>query len=188
MHIQSTIVGNLTNEPTFVQFASGGVCKFRIAASRRMRKNTANNEASGGESQWIDTDQNYIDVECWGQLGVNARMSLERGRPVICSGYLITQEWTDAATGKLASKIILKANYVGLELSRYVVSSRKSTVEDIHHVPGLPAPDNTDNQPFIPDRDYSRTNDFLNEEDNGAANVSDELIGAAATGSHNPPF
>ncbi|AFM07922.2 single-stranded DNA-binding protein [Corynebacterium pseudotuberculosis] len=186
MHIQSTIVGNLTNDPTFVQFSSGGVCKFRIAASRRMRKNAMHNEDSGGESQWIDTDHNYIDVECWGQLGVNARMSLERGRPVICSGYLVTQEWSDAITGKLASKIVLKANYVGLELNRYVVSSRKSTVEDIHHVPGLSAPDNANKPPFIPDQDYSRASDYLNGDD--AVKSSDELVGAATPSSHNPPF
>lgn len=141
MHIQSTIVGNLTGEPSLRKAGTSMVASFRIAASRRiLRTNQTADSESRPEDKWVDADSLYIDVECWGQLAFNVKTTLCKGRPVICTGYLITQSWVDKDSGASRSKIVFKANSVGLELSRYCASSRKSVENDVHEAPGLDAP------------------------------------------------
>lgn len=141
MHIQSTIVGNLTGEPSLRKAGTSMVASFRIAASRRiLRTNQTADSESRPEDKWVDADSLYIDVECWGQLAANVKTTLCKGRPVICTGYLITQSWVDKDSGASRSKIMFKANSVGLELSRYCASSRKSVENDVHEAPGLHAP------------------------------------------------
>ncbi|AEX42474.1 single-stranded DNA-binding protein [Corynebacterium diphtheriae] len=141
MHIQSTIVGNLTGEPSLRKAGTSMVASFRIAASRRiLRTNQTADSESRPEDKWVDADSLYIDVECWGQLASNVKTTLCKGRPVICTGYLITQSWVDKDSGASRSKIVFKANSVGLELSRYCASSRKSVEIDVHEAPGLDAP------------------------------------------------
>lgn len=141
MHIQSTIVGNLTGEPSLRKAGTSMVASFRIAASRRiLRTNQTADSESRPEDKWVDADSLYTDVECWGQLASNVKTTLCKGRPVICTGYLITQSWVDKDSGASRSKIVFKANSVGLELSRYCASSRKSVENDVHEAPGLDAP------------------------------------------------
>lgn len=93
------------------------------------------------EDNWVDQDVLFIDVECWGQLAVNAKKSLQKGRPVIAVGYLYTNNWQDKE-GNPRQATRLRATNVALELSRYVAGSRKSTPEDVRGIPGvdIPAP------------------------------------------------
>lgn len=181
MQTMTTLVGHLTDAPQLVRVSENNyVCKLRLAASRRIRRNRddastiaqANLEAAGykpreqkpnqadaanqeaeSESTWSDTDSLFIDVECWGQLARNVKVSLDRGRPVIVNGYLTTQSWKDKE-GNPRSKTVMRAIYVGLELSRYVAGSRKSVEGNAIDVPGATAPQVLDAAAVIPDIDY----------------------------------
>lgn len=110
-----TLIGHLTAEPFYREFDTGRkFARFRLGTSRRVRR-FADNSA-----HYEERDQLYIDVETWGDLAVNVHESLSKGNPVICVGYLTTQEWRDQE-GKLRTKVVLRALYVGFELCAYVV-------------------------------------------------------------------
>lgn len=135
-----TIAGNLTADPNFRSTPSGNfVCEIRIAASRSIRDDK---EASG----WRDIDHLFINGELWGQLAENAAASLTKGMAVVATGRIVTQEWeeevTDAGETKKVKrqKIMLKVDRLGLDLSRYVASSRRTDAAQ-HQVEGLGIPD-----------------------------------------------
>jgi single-stranded DNA-binding protein len=74
-------------------------------------------------------------VETWGDLAVNVHESLSKGNPVICVGYLTTQEWRDQE-GKLRTKVVLRALYVGFELCAYVVRYCRNPLPVAKHTGG----------------------------------------------------
>ena len=127
-----TISGNLTADPEYRTFDGSGakLAKFRVATSRRYLTNETD---ANNNPVWHDTDNLYIDVECWGQLAVNVAASLRRGFPVIATGYLVTDVWDQEiadSTGetKTVSRYStkIKAGKVAFELSNYQVSSMRS--------------------------------------------------------------
>lgn len=121
-----TLSGNLTDDPVCKTFDTGTtLTRMRVATSRRVRTDS---EDENGNAQWADTDLLYIDVECWGQLAVNTRVSLEKGMPVVVVGRLVSDKWTDAE-GNTRYKHIIKANQIALELTRFQVSSRSTSVQ-----------------------------------------------------------
>lgn len=124
-----TISGNLAAEPEFRRFESSGaqLCKLRVATSRRY---PTGDRDENNNTIWQDTDNLYIDVECWGQLAVNAKASLRRGFPVVVTGYLVTDVWdkevtdsTGATTTSPRYSTKIKAGKVAFELSNFQVSS-----------------------------------------------------------------
>ncbi|WP_291313423.1 single-stranded DNA-binding protein [Corynebacterium sp. UBA2622] len=128
-----TVSGNLTADPEFRTFDGSGakLCKFRVATSRRYPTSETD---SSNNPVWQDTDNLYIDVECWGQLAVNAAASLRRGFPVLVAGYLVTDVWDQEiadhvgemkTVSRYSTKI--KAGKVAFELSNYQVSSMRSS-------------------------------------------------------------
>lgn len=181
MHAQTTIIGHLADDPVLTKTTSGNfVCRLRVASSRRVRKQPdrqaveqarSNLEQSGyspggaaestrpgsANDGWVDQDLLFIDVECWGQLAINAKKSLQKGRPIMASGYLYTNTWVDEKDGKeqVRSVTRLKASALGLELSRYVAGSRKSVPNDEVAIDGLETPDPTGVDDSIINRDYS---------------------------------
>lgn len=135
-----TIAGNLTNTPRFKTTPTGhSICEIRIAASRSIRDE---NEPSG----WRDIDHLFINCELWGQLAENTAASLEKGMAVVATGRLVTQEWEEASadTGEnkkvKRQKILLKVDRLGLDLSKYVASSRRTDVAQ-HQVEGIEVPE-----------------------------------------------
>ncbi|MDO5099558.1 MAG: single-stranded DNA-binding protein [Corynebacterium sp.] len=148
-----TLIGHLTQDPSLKVFASGTILtRFRLAASRRVRRMpTSQDDAAtippNEDANYIDRDQLYIDVECWGNLAENVNASVKKGKPVICVGYLTTQEWQDAGTGNTMSKTILRATYVGFEMRNYVLQFRRNPMPqvetggaDFSKYPPLPEP------------------------------------------------
>lgn len=128
-----TVSGNLTDAPVCKTFDTGStLTRMRVATSRRVRTET---EDTNGNAQWADTDLLYIDVECWGQLAVNTHVSLAKGMPVIVVGRLVSDKWTDAE-GNSRYKHIIKANQIALELTRFQVSSRSTSVQK-HTLKGM---------------------------------------------------
>ncbi|AZA08648.1 single-stranded DNA-binding protein [Corynebacterium pseudopelargi] len=130
MHTQTTIIGNLVDDPTYVRFDNsdedpGHKVSMRVAASRRRLRQV------NGKEEWQDADQLFISVECWGELALNVKRSLRKGHPVVCLGHLITQSWGEGEGRR--SAIVLRANHVAFELSRYLVGSKRTDAQE--HVP-----------------------------------------------------
>ena len=79
-NIDYTLLGNLIAEPHFKTFDSGNaVLRFRVATSDAKKEKNDN-----GDDVWRDYNQFYVDVECWGQLAVNAGASL-RNSSIRCT-------------------------------------------------------------------------------------------------------
>lgn len=138
---QITLMGNLASAPEMRKFPSEAhLTTFRLVSSR---------SRLGQDGKWENYDKLFIDVECWGNLALNVRTSLVKGRPVVCTGYLITKEWKQ--DGKIqGQKIVLKATSVALDLNRYIAASKKSTDSSVE-VGDLKAPDGQ----AVVDFDYS---------------------------------
>lgn len=96
-----------------------------------------NNNSPDTRMQWVDVDHFFVDVECWGQLALNARRSLVKGRPVMANGYLTTSSWADKDTGEPKSRTVLKASALGLELSWFVAASRRCQPDEEIKIDGL---------------------------------------------------
>lgn len=124
---QNTIrlIGNLTDDPKLVLFASGAtVTKMRLASSKRRRVTDDN-----GKEVWEDVDPLFIDVECWGQLAVNCGASLKKGFPVIVDGSLVTDFWQEGEGNNAVtrSKIMLKARNVAFDMNHYQLNSARTS-------------------------------------------------------------
>ena len=137
-NIDYTLLGNLIAEPYFKPFNSGNaVLRFRVATSDVKKEKNDN-----GDDVWRDYNQFYVDVECWGQLAVNAGASLRKGFPVIVIGKLVHEYWEgkdDKGEPALRSKTTLKARHVAFDLARYQVNSVRTSVSgntlDGHEMP-----------------------------------------------------
>lgn len=136
-HLHTHLHGNLIEDPVFRTFenSDASLTKFRLAASRRrlvtQKSDTDGAQGTNANQVWEDTDQLYIDVECWGQLAVNVAASLKKGFPVSVCGKLVTETWEvdsphPEKDKEMRSKIVLKAHQVSFELSHYQVSSVRS--------------------------------------------------------------
>jgi single-strand DNA-binding protein len=82
IHIQ----GNLTKDPDYREFPSGGgsVCTMRIASSRKFKN------SSTGQMQEKTT---FVKVKAFGKLAQTCRQFLSKGSAVIFSGHLELDQW-----------------------------------------------------------------------------------------------
>lgn len=143
-----TITGHLTHEPELVKVNTDMYkTRLRMASSRRVPADSTVN----GEREWRDTDLIYIDVEMWGQFAINVKKSLHRGMPAIVVGSVCSDSWT-SPNGQNKFRTFVKAFYVGLDLNRYIISSRK--LEHVYTTDGLEPPASGDEMPEI---DLDRT-------------------------------
>lgn len=131
MNTTISLSGNLIADPVFRRFDTGSkLTRFRLASSRRRRTDQLD---KNGEYIWEDTDNLYIDVECWGELANNVGVSLKRGFPVTVTGRLVTDSWEEKSDNLgdsapvVRQKIILKATQVSFDLSNFQVSAKKSS-------------------------------------------------------------
>ncbi len=123
-----TLIGHLTNDPDLKTFPSGSrLTRFRLAASRKVRRSgELGDHPRDDGSHYLDRDQLYIDVECWGNLAENTYASLLKGKPVICVGYLTTQQWESKDDGQRHSKVVLRAMFIGFEMRNHVVQFQRN--------------------------------------------------------------
>ncbi|WP_448854768.1 single-stranded DNA-binding protein [Corynebacterium frankenforstense] len=112
-----TLTGNLTRKPWLRRTQTGAlVVKMRIAADRSLRDEKS-------KTGWSSVDELFIDVEAWGDLAYNCRVSLDKGSPIVATGYLVTEEWEgkQGATEeeRRRSRVLLKARAVAHDLNRH---------------------------------------------------------------------
>ena len=138
-----TLTGRLTETPTLSKINTDMYkVTFRVASSKRRKT----------DQGWNDFDPLFIGVEAWGQFAINIRASLEKGMPVVVVGSLCSSEWQDRETGQNRSRIVIKAQYVGLDLNHHVIGSKRIAVT--HNLAGVNMGD-TDEQEFPIDRDFT---------------------------------
>lgn len=106
-----TLNGRLTADPEMRFTPSGmAVAKFTIVTSRRTK-----NEQTG---EWTDADTTFWDCTAFKTLAENAAESLAKGMDVVAVGRAVQENWQDKETGAKRSKIAVKLDSIGPNLSR----------------------------------------------------------------------
>lgn len=104
-----TVTGRLTSKPQLRTSKSGRpVADFDLAVNHRRRE----------AGEWEDAPATFLSVRALGQLAENLAL-LEKGRPVMIIGDLVTDEWTSERDEKRTkTKIIASAGGVDLTTAR----------------------------------------------------------------------
>lgn len=105
-----TLIGRVGSKPSRYGNSQQGICTFRLASSRGYY-----DRATG---KWKEQSTTWVTVKTYRTLADNVLRSVRKGEPVIVSGSLITESWTDRATGELRAMNVIEANAVGHDLSR----------------------------------------------------------------------
>ncbi|MDY5839844.1 MAG: single-stranded DNA-binding protein [Corynebacterium camporealensis] len=171
-----TINGHVAKEPELTKYAGDKFkTRMRVASSRRYvernddkeKKNQSPDSADPQAAQqssngpiWRDTDNLFIEVEMWGQLAINVRRCVEKGMPVIVMGALNSYEWTDEQ-GKNRERVVIRAQFVGLDLNKFVIGAHK--VERSMNPLKLPLPGDREDE-LTPDRDFSNAAEAAEKE------------------------
>lgn len=80
---------------------------FRLACTPRIRR----------QGDWSDGETTWLSVTCFRALAENVGSSVAKGDPVLVSGRLRTNAWTDP-DGERHERLVLEATTVGHDLSR----------------------------------------------------------------------
>lgn len=160
--------GNLVNEPSLRKLnGEKYVCSFTLATSRKQKID---------DNTWVDKDKLYLEVECWGSLAQNVRTSLAKGMPAVCMGSLYTDSF-QSKDGQMVTKVKLRANTVGMDLSRHVVFVAKMAQDGSISLGGMKMPTSVTG----PDADFSATGGLAGPTEVSATNLGG--FGANAPGS-----
>lgn len=124
----NTYCGNLVAEPYFKRIGKdNAVARLRIACSDSRKTD----DTVEGKPVWQDYNNLYLDVECWGQLAINAAASLCKGFPVVVVGKLVTDTWETQPDGSeetvTRSRLKVKAHAVAFDLARFQVNSVRTS-------------------------------------------------------------
>lgn len=125
--IQTTVVGNLTDDPE-LRFTPGGqaVVAFTVAVNPRTFDRQSN--------EWKDGDPSYVRCQAWRQLAENAAESLHKGDRVIVAGRFREERWEDKEGQKRAAWR-LTADAVGPDLTWATATMRKAARRSNGDVP-----------------------------------------------------
>ncbi|MDO5061062.1 MAG: single-stranded DNA-binding protein [Actinomycetaceae bacterium] len=99
-------VGTTVEYSTYPSGAA--MAKFRLAVSRKGRDDAG---------QWHDLGVTWYSVRMWGKLADNASRSLRKGEPVIVSGRLEVNQWTNESSGQKGMELVVIATSVGHDLN-----------------------------------------------------------------------
>ena len=85
--MQTTIVGNITDEPD-LRFTPAGVpvANFTVAENRR--------RFDRERQEWVDVGTTFVRCTVWRQMAENVAESLPKGAQVIVRGDLYTEQYT----------------------------------------------------------------------------------------------
>lgn len=106
-----TVVGNCITEPAMRQTSVGDVTSFRMASNSRRR------DPETGE--WTTDKTLYLTVSCWRKLAMGVAASVEKGRPIIVTGNVHTNEYV-GGDGQMRTSLEMTATSVGLDLARCI--------------------------------------------------------------------
>lgn len=87
---QAVIVGNLTRDPE-LRYTPGGaaVCEFTLAVNRRWTKDGEKKE-----------EVSFLDCVAWQKAAETIAEYMKKGRPMLVSGDIRQERWTDKSEQK----------------------------------------------------------------------------------------
>jgi single-strand DNA-binding protein len=104
-----TLQGWLGSDVSLRQAGGATVASFRLGCTpRRYQKKT---------DSWVDGDTQWYTVNAWRALGENCDGSLRRGDPVVVSGRVNAETWTNKG-GIEVTSFSIDASFVGHDLNR----------------------------------------------------------------------
>lgn len=104
-----TLQGWLGSDVSLRQAGEATVASFRLGCTpRRYQKKT---------DSWVDGDTQWYTVNAWRSLAENCDGSLRRGDPVVVSGRVNAETWTNKA-GIEVTSFSIDASFVGHDLNR----------------------------------------------------------------------
>lgn len=103
-----TVRGRLGSHIDLKTLPSGSkLARARMAVTRRGRDDAGN---------WHDASTAWYTVKMWGQLAENAAQSLQKGQPVIVTGRLEVNEWSNLQSGSKGTELVITATTIGHDL------------------------------------------------------------------------
>lgn len=110
MSTQSSVVGNLTNDPD-LQFGQSGKARatFGIAV---------NHSQKDQQGQWQQTGTTFYRVTLWEHLAEQAAEHLRKGQRVIARGRIETRSFTNK-DGQEGTSLELRVDDIGPALAKY---------------------------------------------------------------------
>src|SRR5579863_6415043 len=88
MSSKVTLNGRLTKDPE-LRFTNSGkaIAQFSVVTSRRYKDNQT--------QEWTESDVSFWDITAFGDMAENICESLAKGSPVIVTGAMRQEVWTD---------------------------------------------------------------------------------------------
>lgn len=119
MSAQITLNGRLASDPE-LRFSPSGmaVAKFTIVTSRRVKNDQT--------QEWADADVTFWDCVAFKTLAEGIAESLTKGLEVVATGRAVQENWEDKQTGAKRSKISVKVDTIGPNLSRATAKVQKA--------------------------------------------------------------
>ncbi|MFG3494190.1 single-stranded DNA-binding protein [Streptomyces sp. NPDC047928] len=116
-----TVVGNVATNVEFRETATGGVAKFRFAATARRwdRERAA----------WSDGPTSFYTVSAWRALGANLAASVSIGEPLVVHGRLRVRE--EGWEGQRRTYVDIDAVAVGHDLTRGTSAFRRAVRREL---------------------------------------------------------
>lgn len=113
-----TLTGRLGQDPE-LRFSPSGtaIVRLSIVTSRRTKDDQGN---------WSDTDVTWWDCTGFRSLAENCAESLQKGMAVIAVGRVVQENWEDKQTGQKRSKLAVKLDAVGPDLTRATATVQKA--------------------------------------------------------------
>ena len=101
-----TIVGYVGSEPAIFDKAKGAICSFRLGCTRGYYD---------AAHVWRSFPTTWITVKTFRRLAEHVHRSVRKGDPVIVTGQLNTEVWTQDDTER--SRLVIEASSVGHDLN-----------------------------------------------------------------------
>lgn len=102
-----TVLGSVGADPTLTHHSNDlSIAKFRLASTtRRFDK---------GEQKWVDADTTWYTVTAFRSLAEHVASSVAKGQPVIVTGRLKVEQWTNEQRSGTSFEI--EADLIGHDL------------------------------------------------------------------------
>ncbi|MCH0541207.1 single-stranded DNA-binding protein [Streptomyces sp. MUM 203J] len=146
-----TVVGNVATSVEYRETRTGGVARFRFAATPRRWDRQ--------RGAWADGPTNFFTVNAWRQLGANVAASVSVGEPLVVHGRLRVREDGDWE-GRRKTFVDIDAVAVGHDLTRGTAAFRRparcTDTQQPERAPDM-AEEATDAAPPEPERELVAT-------------------------------
>ena len=100
--------GRIGTDIEYRTAGNSGVARFRVITNDRKKV----------DEEWQDANTTGWNVEIWGNSAQKVKAHLEKGDPIVLDGVIFEDKWEDKTTGEPKSTMLIKADYIGLNVGR----------------------------------------------------------------------